>query len=205
MNIGITASSDNFYDQYYFKGEKMDFYQIALLYEITDPCLQHALKKLLRGGRSHKDIHTDVRNAIDTLKRWEELHPNEAAKVSLDTAPFTGGIKEAIKVLNEGLTLAKAREALLEMLESVINYNAGADAAGYEIDETPARKALGMEDTRNSWEVRNAEAQKLWDESQRKKEPVQIRGASCLKCHGEQFLKIEGEDWKCANCGELSL
>lgn len=68
---------DNFYDRFKINGEMVDFYRICILYEITDPCLQHALKKLLRAGRSHKDIHTDIQNAIDTLTRWQELHPKQ--------------------------------------------------------------------------------------------------------------------------------
>lgn len=65
----------NFYDRFKVVGEMVDFYKICLLYEITDPCIQHALKKLLRAGRSHKPIQEDIQNAIDTLKRWQELNP----------------------------------------------------------------------------------------------------------------------------------
>lgn len=53
---------------------KLDIYRIIELYEITDPCLQHALKKLLvTGGRGHKDFKTDITNMIDTLTRKLEM------------------------------------------------------------------------------------------------------------------------------------
>lgn len=65
----------NFYSRFVVNGLKIDYYFIAALYEITDACLSHALKKLLRVGRSHKSIHQDVQDAIDTLRRWQELNP----------------------------------------------------------------------------------------------------------------------------------
>lgn len=66
---------------------------------------------------------------------------------------------EKLRAENEAL-----REALKDMLESVESFNNSADGAGYEIEETPARKALGMEDTRNSYEIAHAERVKLWNE-----------------------------------------
>lgn len=64
--------------KHYFKDisklDKLDVYRIIDLYEITDPCIQHALKKILvAGGRGHKDITTDIQNVIDTLERWKEM------------------------------------------------------------------------------------------------------------------------------------
>lgn len=52
----------------------VDVYRVLSLFGVTDPCLQHAVKKLLvAGGRGAKDISQDVQEAIDTLQRWQEM------------------------------------------------------------------------------------------------------------------------------------
>lgn len=62
---------------HYFKKcpyHHIDIYRILLMYEVTDPCLAHAIKKLLvAGGRGAKNTHTDVQEAIDTLERWQDI------------------------------------------------------------------------------------------------------------------------------------
>lgn len=70
------------YSHYYrdtskFKG--IDIYRILKLFEITDPCLQHAAKKILvAGGRTAgKDITQDIDEAIATLTRWKEMREEE--------------------------------------------------------------------------------------------------------------------------------
>jgi hypothetical protein len=52
----------------------IDIYRVLTLYEVSDPCLQHAIKKLLcAGGRGAKDIEQDVQEAIDSLERWKDM------------------------------------------------------------------------------------------------------------------------------------
>lgn len=63
---------------HYFKDvsslQKIDVYRVLDLYEVTDPCLQHAVKKLLvAGNRGSKDKPKDIQEAIDTLTRWQEM------------------------------------------------------------------------------------------------------------------------------------
>ncbi len=55
--------------------DTVDVYRVLSLFEVADPCLQHAIKKLLvAGGRgAGKDISQDVREAIDSLERWEDM------------------------------------------------------------------------------------------------------------------------------------
>lgn len=65
----------DFYKRFMLGDTKVDFYFICQLYEITDPCIAHSLKKLLRAGRSHKDIWQDVKDVIDTMQRWQQLNP----------------------------------------------------------------------------------------------------------------------------------
>lgn len=64
---------------HYFKDvrrfDDIDVYRVLALFEVADPCLQHAVKKLLvAGGRGGgKDVSRDVQEAIDTLQRWQEM------------------------------------------------------------------------------------------------------------------------------------
>jgi hypothetical protein len=52
----------------------VDVYRVLALFGVTDPCIQHAVKKMLvAGGRGAKDISQDVQDAIDTLQRWQEM------------------------------------------------------------------------------------------------------------------------------------
>lgn len=56
----------------------VDIYRVLRLFEVTDPCLQHAIKKLLlAGGRGVKDQAMDVSEAIDTLQRWKEMEQED--------------------------------------------------------------------------------------------------------------------------------
>lgn len=52
----------------------IDVYRVLDLFGVTNPCLQHAIKKLLvAGGRGVKNMERDVQEAIDTLERWKEM------------------------------------------------------------------------------------------------------------------------------------
>lgn len=68
---------------HYFKSVKglndIDVYRVLQLFNVTDPCLQHSIKKLLvAGGRDGgKDITRDIQEAIDTLVRWQEMRSEE--------------------------------------------------------------------------------------------------------------------------------
>ena len=56
------------------KYNKLDIYRILKLYEVSDPCLQHAIKKLLCAGkRGSKNFLQDVNEAILSLKRLLEM------------------------------------------------------------------------------------------------------------------------------------
>ena len=62
---------------HYFKPcpyAEIDIYRVLKLFEVTDPCLGHAIKKLLvAGGRGAKDHYQDVQEAIDTLNRHLDM------------------------------------------------------------------------------------------------------------------------------------
>lgn len=55
------------------KLDYIDVYRIIDLYQLHDPCFQHALKKILvPGERGHKDIKKDIQDIIDTMQEnWK--------------------------------------------------------------------------------------------------------------------------------------
>lgn len=64
--------------KHYFKDvsylETIDVYRVLSLYEVTDPCIQHAVKKLLVcGQRGSKPAEQDLQEAIDSLNRCIEM------------------------------------------------------------------------------------------------------------------------------------
>lgn len=65
------------------KFKTIDIYRILDLYYVTDPCIQHAIKKLLvAGGRgAGKSIEKDIDEAIDSLQRWIEMKKENDAKL----------------------------------------------------------------------------------------------------------------------------
>lgn len=70
---------------HYFKSvaglTHVDVYRVLHLFNVTDPCIQHAVKKLLvAGGRgAGKSIEKDVKEAIDSLVRWQEMRDEDVA------------------------------------------------------------------------------------------------------------------------------
>ena len=56
------------------KYNKLDIYRILKLYEVSDPCLQHAIKKLLCARkRGVKNQTQDINEAILSLQRLLEM------------------------------------------------------------------------------------------------------------------------------------
>lgn len=76
MGVGIEQVRQH---QHYFIDvsdvDEIDFYEIALRYNVTDPCIQHILKKCLAvGQRGQKDFHHDLKDIYDTAKRMLAVH-----------------------------------------------------------------------------------------------------------------------------------
>lgn len=63
--------------------DEIDIYRFLLLFDVTDPALAHAIKKLVApGGRgAGKDFRKDVQEAIDTLQRRLEMLEEDDASV----------------------------------------------------------------------------------------------------------------------------
>ena len=81
MEHRVTPRAHGHYFKDVSKLQTIDVYRALALFNVTDPCLQHAVKKLLvAGGRGGgKDISRDIQEAIDTLVRWQEMRTEEAA------------------------------------------------------------------------------------------------------------------------------
>ena len=61
----------------------IDVYRVLLLFAVTDPCLQHAVKKLLcAGNRGVKDELKDVQEAISSLTRYLEIKTEDSEKTA---------------------------------------------------------------------------------------------------------------------------
>lgn len=59
----------------------IDVYRVLVAFEVWDPCIAHAVKKLLcageRGGGKTKE--QDIDEAIVSLRRWQEMRAEEQA------------------------------------------------------------------------------------------------------------------------------
>jgi len=56
----------------------IDVYRVLELFNVTDPCIAHAIKKMLvAGGRGGKDTKKDVQEAIVCLDRWLDMRREE--------------------------------------------------------------------------------------------------------------------------------
>lgn len=81
VDVGTIKSNPH---SHYFKNVRhlntIDVYRVLRLFDVTDPCLQHAIKKaLVAGGRGGgKDVTRDIQEAIDSLKRYLDMNAEDA-------------------------------------------------------------------------------------------------------------------------------
>lgn len=93
--------------------ETIDVYRVLERFNVTDPALQHAIKKLLvAGGRGLKDLDKDIQEAIDTLTRFQEMRQED-----LRTEPSVGEVAD--DAFREVLSRIQRPAAPLPMLEAV--------------------------------------------------------------------------------------
>ena len=56
----------------------IDVYRVLVLFDVTDPCLQHSVKKLLCAGqRGAKGQRQDIEEAIASLLRYLEMRTED--------------------------------------------------------------------------------------------------------------------------------
>ena len=59
--------------RYDYQGIRLDPYRILSVYGIACPAMQHAIKKLLRCGKSIKSERDDILEVMSTLERKLEM------------------------------------------------------------------------------------------------------------------------------------
>lgn len=82
---------------------KLDVYAICKIYDVTDPAIFHAVKKLLRAGRGSggKSKNQDVSEAIDSLRRYLEMEGLEGLQTVQKRHERTAA--DIVKQINEGI------------------------------------------------------------------------------------------------------
>jgi len=59
----------------------IDVYRVLDLFGVSNPCLQHAIKKLLCAGqRGAKDERKDIEEAVSSLVRYLEMQTEDEKK-----------------------------------------------------------------------------------------------------------------------------
>ena len=71
---------------HYFKDVRhldyIDVYRVLELFNVTDPCLNHLVKKALCSGiRGHKDLETDLNDIVDSANRAVEMLKEDNGKI----------------------------------------------------------------------------------------------------------------------------
>jgi len=77
----VSTEQDKKHSHYFKKCgyDYVDVYRVLKMFDVTDPCISHACKKLLvTGGRGFKDIDHDIQDVIDTLVRWQEMRKEDS-------------------------------------------------------------------------------------------------------------------------------
>ena len=75
--IYVTNDEDKPKNKYHrdLKGVTVDVYDVLKAFEVTDPALQHLIKKALCAGlRGHKNKDQDLQDILDSAKRAVELN-----------------------------------------------------------------------------------------------------------------------------------
>jgi hypothetical protein len=63
---------------------RVDVYRVLEIFQVTNPAIQHAVKKLLCTGiRGAKGFDQDIREAIETLTRLQEMRAEDAEALTL--------------------------------------------------------------------------------------------------------------------------
>lgn len=84
MPIGETKSSPDGPTpgryKWQWQGVSFDFYRLCGIVGVTHPAQAHAMKKVIRAGKSVKPIERDIDEAIDALLRWKEMLKEDGVK-----------------------------------------------------------------------------------------------------------------------------
>lgn len=78
MNASSTSAPTPPRYRWTWKGITFDFYRLCEILGIDHHAQAHALKKVIRAGRSVKPTAQDIDEAIDALRRWKEMLREDA-------------------------------------------------------------------------------------------------------------------------------
>ena len=77
----VTNKVHNHYKKDVSKLAMIDVYRVLELWKVDDHAIGHAIKKLLNAGqRGAKDKSQDVKEAIDSLVRWQAMRKEDETK-----------------------------------------------------------------------------------------------------------------------------
>lgn len=97
----MTAPKHSHYKKNVSGLNMIDVYRVLSLFGVTDPCIQHACKKLLvTGNRGHKDAGRDIQDVIDTLERWKEMRTEDNQRQS-GRHPMTPNVIEPASQIDD--------------------------------------------------------------------------------------------------------
>lgn len=85
--------------------DKVDVYRVLQLFEVTDPCLAAAIKKLLvPGKRGGKGRVQDVTEARDTLNRYLEIEEEDSQEECEEITEAKKVFSDAQAILNRKIS-----------------------------------------------------------------------------------------------------
>lgn len=92
---------------HYFKDvshlKEIDVYRVLDLFAVTDPTLQHVVKKALCAGlRGSKDFEQDVREIYDTAARRLQMIAEDENKHATDRTPGAGAADQVSAAAGQG-------------------------------------------------------------------------------------------------------
>lgn len=65
-----------------FRGIHFDFYRLCEIIGLTSAPAQHAMKKIIRAGKSIKPIEQEIDEAIASLLRWKEMLAEDRGEIA---------------------------------------------------------------------------------------------------------------------------
>ena len=70
-----------------YQGVTFDFYRLCEILGIKSHAQAHALKKVIRAGKSIKPLVVDIQESIDCMERWKEIAKEDAANGNVYGGP----------------------------------------------------------------------------------------------------------------------
>lgn len=97
----------------------IDVYRVLKLFEVTDPALQHAIKKLLVPGvRGAKDRRKDLEEAVVSIQRALEMMDEDARLVEVEPEAAPGPAAFSASMLPPGWTANTGEFALPPLIRA---------------------------------------------------------------------------------------